>query len=224
MSSSQLPVHSETLRDLPNEIVNSITHGIGLVMSVVGAMALLTFVTGRGDVWHITGCYVFATTLVAVYIASTFSHVIQQPQWKRAFRILDQALIYLLIAGSYTPWALVYFRTGLGWLLFGAMWTIALGGFISKVCFSHRIDGVSIWIYVLLGWLPVLGIGDIFRLIPLAAVIWMLVGGLCYTSGTLFLVLDKKDYHFHAIWHLFVIAGSTCHYLAVLYYVVPSAA
>ena len=220
---NQIRISTVPLRSLPAELLNSVTHGFGLLLSIVGAVALLSYMAWRGDVWHNTGCWVFATTLVAVYLASTCSHAIQQPEWKRFFRVLDQGLIYLLIAGSYTPWCLTYHREGWGWLLLCAIWTVALGGFFSKVWFNYGIDGGSVWLYVLLGWLPITAIHVVVDVIPLAGFGWLLLGGLCYSVGIVFLVMDRKDFHFHAIWHMCVIAGSTCQYFAVLNYLVPGA-
>jgi len=206
-------------RSLAEEIVNSLTHGIGLILSLAGSMVLLTRALSRPDAWRLAGCWVFTSTLVAVYAASTLSHAIARPAWRRAFRILDQGCIYLLIAGTYTPFALEYLRFGRWWLLFGLMWTAALVGFLSKMLFLHRINAVTIWSYVLLGWLPVIPTWVHLDLLPWGALIWILVGGLCYTAGTVFLVLDHRRMHFHAIWHLFVIAGSICHFSAVYLFV-----
>jgi hemolysin III len=135
------------------------------------------------------------------------------------FRALDQGFIYFLIAATYTPFSLAYLRTTEWWLLLGAVWGVALYGFVSKVFFAHRVEAVSIWPYVLLGWLPIISVPALIHLVDDAAFWWMLVGGLCYTVGTVFLVCDQKVRHFHAIWHLLVIAGSACHFLAILLFV-----
>ena len=204
-----------SLRQLPDEIVNSITHGLGLMLSVMFGIPLLIQVTRSGQPWHMAGCWVFIVSLVAVYAASTASHAFQEPQRKRLFKILDQALIFLLIAGSYTPWALVFFQETPGWILSAAVWSVALAGFTSKVAFGYRIDRVSLWMYLLLGWMPVVGVRFIFQMIPRDGLMWMFVGGLFYTLGTIFLVMDRKQYHFHAIWHIFVMLGSGFHVYAV---------
>jgi hemolysin III len=200
------------------ELANTLTHGIGVVLSVAGAVVLIDRACSAGDAWRIAGCGIFAAALVAVYAASTLSHA-AQPPWRRMFRILDQGLIYLLIVGTFTPLALEYLRSGWWWLLLALMWTIALGGFISKVFFTHRIDAVTIWSYVLLGWIPILPAARYVDLVPAAALWWVLIGGLCYTAGTVFLVLDYRRFHFHAIWHLFVMAGSLCHFSAIFLFV-----
>ena len=130
-----------------------------------------------------------------------------------------KACIYLLIVGTYTPFALEYLRFGWWWLFLLLMWTAALVGFLSKLLFLHRIDAVTIWSYVSLGWLPIIPAWIYLDLVPWGALAWILIGGLCYTAGTVFLVLDHRRFHFHAIWHLFVIAGSVCHFYAVFLFV-----
>jgi hemolysin III len=201
------------------EIVNWVTHGIGLLLSVVGAALLLGQASIHGDIWRLIGCGIYAATLITVYAASTLSHVVSEPLWRRRFRQLDQGSIYLLIVGTYTPFALEYLHSGRWWMLFCAMWIVAIGGFLSKLLYSHRIDAVAIWSYLLLAWIPIFPAPAYLPLVPVAALWWMLIGGLCYTAGTVFLMLDRRILHFHGIWHLFVIAGSSCHYWAVFRYV-----
>jgi hemolysin III len=209
-------------RSLAEEVINSLTHGIGLLLSLAGSVILLARARSQPDAWRLVGCGVFAAALVAVYAASTLSHAIAQPSWRRAFRILDQGCIYLLIAGTYTPFAFEFARFGRWWLFFSLMWIAALIGFLSKLLFRHRIDAVTIWSYVLLGWLPVIPGWFYLKLLPQGAVLWVLAGGLCYSAGTAFLVFDRRHLHFHGIWHLFVIAGSACHFSAVFFYIVSA--
>ena len=211
-------------RPLPEETVNTITHGIGLTLSIGGATALVVAASRHGDAWHVVGCGVYVATLVAVYAASTLSHLFQGPRLRRLFRILDQGFIYLLIAGTYTPFALGYLRAGWWWLLFGVVWGIALVGFLSKTVWGHRIDAITTWVYVLLGWLPAIAISRILEMLPFAVFWWILTGGLCYTIGIVFLKLDRRVPYSHAVWHTVVIAGSACHYVAILFYVVPASA
>jgi len=206
-------------RSLSEEFVNSVTHGIGLILSLAGSSILLSRVLAHPDPWRLVGCGIFATALVSVYTASTLSHAVPRLAWRRAFRILDQGCIYLLIVGTYTPFALEYLRFGWWWLFLSLMWTAALVGLLSKLLFLHRIDAVTIWSYVSLGWLPIIPARVYLDLVPRGALTWILVGGLCYTAGTVFLVLDHRRFHFHAIWHLFVIAGSACHFYAVFLFV-----
>ena len=201
------------------ELANIVTHAIGSLLSVVAAAILITRSVIYGDAWRVTGCMIFSAALVAVYAVSTLSHWAKHPRLRHWLRTLDQALIYVLIAASYTPFGLAYLRFGWWWLFLGAMWAGALCGFVSKLFFFHRINAVSVWSYIVLGWMPiipaVLGMG----VVPLPALGWLLAGGLFYTLGTVFLILDLQRYHFHAVWHLWVIAGSTCHFLSVLLFV-----
>jgi len=198
------------------ETVNSITHGIGLVLSLVAAAWLMTSVTRHGDALQCAGCACYALTLVAVYAASTLSHAFRRPRLRRLFRIIDQAFIFLLIAGTYTGLAFTYLRVGPWWILTSLIWFIAWAGFVSKLVFAHRIESVSTWLQVLLGWLPASCIIPIIKLMPGPALWWVLGGGLCYTAGTIFLSRDRHVPYFHAVWHVLVIAGSACHYWAIL--------
>lgn len=209
--------------DRQGESLNTVTHGIGLILSLIATVALLVKVAQQHDVWRIVGCSVFCFTLIAVYAASTLSHAFSDPKRRRLFRKLDQGFIYLLIVGTYTPFGLTYLRSG-AWLVFLiAMWLAAIFGFISKIWFSHRIESVTIWTYVLLGWMPIFPSIWLVKTVPFGVLVWMLAGGCCYTVGTIFLMLDVKRFHFHAIWHLLVISGSTCHYVAILFFVAESA-
>jgi hemolysin III len=201
------------------ELVNAVTHGIGLVLSIVAAIVLIVHSLFQGNVYLVAGCTIFSMALVAVYAASTLSHVPTGPRLRHLFRRLDQGSIYLLIVGTCMPFALVYLRTGWWFLFFGAMWSVALWGFLSKTVFSHRVDAVEVWVYVLLGWMPIATVPALVKVAPIAALWWMLVGGLCYTAGTLFLANDAKVPFFHGVWHLFVIAGSTCHFFTILFLV-----
>lgn len=201
------------------ERANVITHGLGFLLSLVGAIAMAASVYGDGDVWRQVGCSVYAASLVALYAMSTLSHSATSPRWRSFFRALDQGCIYLLIAATYTPFSLVYLRTAPWWLLLGAIWAIACWGFLSKVVFSHRVEAVSLWPYVLLGWMPTISVPALADVVPAAAFWWMLVGGLCYSVGTIFLRYDYKVRHFHTVWHLMVLAGSACHFLAIFAFV-----
>lgn len=204
------------------EIANSITHGLGLALSLV-AVAVLMIAARHCDFWQLLACGIYAATMVSVYAASTLSHIIQQPRLQHFFRMVDQGCIYLFIVGTFTPIAAAYLREGNWWILLSAMWTIALAGFFSKVVLVHRIDGASVAIPVLLGWMPLLGGRPMLELVPAVVVWWVVAGGVCYTVGTLFLMFDHRHRYLHAVWHLFVIAGSACHFWAILRYVVPAA-
>ena len=202
-----------------DELIHAITHGAGLALSIVGGIVLVVCALFSGDAWRVAGCSIFAMTLIAVYAFSTLSHSSLKPELIRLFQRLDQGFIYLLIVGTYTPFALVYLRTGGWWPLFGMMWVLALGGCFGKIFFPHRINGVAVWTYVLLGWMPIIAAKPLLESVPAAALWWVLIGGLCYTFGTAFLIIDNKRFSYHAIWHMFVIAGSACHFFTALFIV-----
>jgi hemolysin III len=205
----------------PEEVANTLTHGLGFVLSVLGAVALTVWVLREGDSWRMLGCMIYAPSLMGVYAMSTLSHVCSVPERKRFFRMLDQGFIYLLIAATYTPFSLAFLRTGPWWLFLGGMWAIAVVGFFSKIVLAHRVDAVSLWLYITMGWMPVVAAFALVGRVPSAALWWMLIGGLCYTVGSVFLIFDTRVRHFHALWHMFVIAGSACHFFVILNYVVP---
>lgn len=210
-------------RPYDEELANTITHGAGLVLSVGASAWLMQEVVERGASWQIIGCAIYAVSLVSVYFASTLSHLLMEPRLKRLFRVVDQAVIYLLIVGTFTPCALRYLSHGWWWLLLVLMWMVGLAGFFSKFFLAHRVEAASAASYVLMGWIPVVGVDPIVRQLPLPAVLLIFVGGLFYTIGTVFLTFDRKAKYFHAAWHVFVIAGSACHFLLILWYVAAPA-
>ncbi len=207
---------------LGEEIANSVTHGLGVVGGIVALTLLVTFAALFGDGRHLAGAIVFGATLVLLYTASTLYHSFPWPRVKHVFKVLDHAGIYLLIAGTYTPFTLVTLRDDGGWLLFAVVWTLAIAGVATEAFWPYRPKWLSVAVYLGMGWLVVLAAR------PLAANIdpvglWLLVaGGLAYTLGTVFYVAKRIPYT-HAVWHLFVLAGTTCHVLAVLIAVIPSA-
>ncbi len=216
----------ETVKKLPigmyseaEERSNRWTHGCGFVLSVLGSVYLVTSIPERTGWQRYLACLVYGSSLMAVYAMSTLSHGPFSDRWRTTFRSLDQGFIYCLIAGSVTPLAVTYLPSTVCWVLLSAMWTIAGTGFITKVCFAHRVDSVSVWIYVLQGWLPILASPWFLEQTPLPVLLWGLAGGVCYTLGTLFLIYDDRVPHFHAIWHLFVMAGSAIHFFATLHFV-----
>jgi hemolysin III len=204
------------------ELANSITHGIGLALSIAGFVVLLLLAVMRGTAWHIVGCAIYATTLVCVYAASTLYHGIPHPHFRRILRILDHSAIYLLIAGTYTPFLLVNLRGAWGWSLLGVVWGLAIAGIIFKIWFVDHFQILSTATYVAMGWLALIAVKPLVAAVPTAGFVWLVAGGLLYTFGVLFFAWKRVPYN-HAIWHIFVMAGSICHYLAVLYSVVPRA-
>jgi hemolysin III len=205
------------------ELANGITHGIGLVLSIAGLVALVVLSILRGNAWHIAGCTTFGVTLVLLYTASTLYHSFHTARLRRILKILDHAAIYLLIAGTYTPFTLVNLRGFWGWILFALVWSLSVFGILWKLLHVERFQVVSTLVYVAMGWLVLIAVKPMFAAVPLSGILWLLAGGMFYTTGVLFYALKRIPYH-HAIWHLFVMAGSICHYLAVMFYVVPRSA
>jgi len=208
------------LRHSLEEIANAITHGIGLLLSIAGFVMLLVLAALRGTAWHIVACSIYGATLICLYAASTLYHAVISPRVKRALRIFDHSAIYLLIAGTYTPFLLVSLRGPWGWSLFGVIWGLALVGVLFKFWFVERFAILSTAVYIAMGWLVVIAAKPVITHLPLTAIIWLLAGGLAYTGGVIFFAAKRIPYS-HAIWHLFVLAGSICHYFAVLSTVIP---
>lgn len=208
------------LRHSVEEVANTITHGIGLLLSVVGFVVLLVLAALRGTAWHIVACSIYGATLISLYTASTLYHAVISPRVKRALRIFDHSAIYLLIAGTYTPFLLVSLRGPWGWSLFGVIWGLALAGVLFKFWFVERFVILSTAVYIAMGWLVVIAAKPVITHVPFTALIWLLAGGLAYTGGVIFFAAKRIPYS-HAIWHLFVLAGSICHYFAVLSTVIP---
>ena len=208
------------LRHSLEEIANAITHGIGLLLSIAGFVVLLVLATLRGTAWHIVACSIYGATLICLYAASTLYHAVISPRVKRALRIFDHSAIYLLIAGTYTPFLLVSLRGPWGWSLFGVIWGLALAGVLFKFWFVERFAILSTAVYIAMGWLVVIAAKPVITHLRLTAIIWLLAGGLAYTGGVIFFAAKRIPYS-HAIWHLFVLAGSICHYFAVLSTVIP---
>ncbi len=202
------------------EFANCLTHALGFALSLVGSVALLNVTARYGDTLQMVGVSVYGATLLALYAASTLSHSFERPRIRHFFRTMDQVCIFLLIAGTFTPISLTYMREGWWWALLISIWGLALAGIFVKIFFT-KLQTVTVSAYVLLGWMPTIAIKPIVEAMPAAALWWMLVGGIFYTLGTLFLMRDERVPYFHAIWHLFVIAGSACHYVAVMRFVVP---
>ena len=203
------------------EFANSLTHGGGLLFALVGAAILLNAVAENASDALRLGCWIYALALVAVYAVSTLSHLFENPERRHFFRSLDQGVIFLFIVGNFTPFAIVYLHDETRWILLVIMWVAALIGFCSKVFWRHRVDSTAVTHYLALGWLPVTAIEPILQSLPTDGVFWCVAGGLCYTVGTVFLTFDTKVRYFHALWHLFVIAGSYCHFLVIIDYVIP---
>jgi len=203
------------------EVVNSLTHGVGLVLSAAGWGALLVLATLFGDVWHIVSCSIYGGTLVFLYGTSTLYHSARSPRLKRTLRILDHIAIFLLIAGTYTPFAMGVMRDGWGWTILTLVWGIAIAGLLFKLFSRHRFHWAATTLYLLMGWISVLFIDPVWAALPAGALGLLAAGGIAYTAGVLFYGWHSLPYS-HAVWHVFVIVGSVLHYLAVVWYVLPS--
>ena len=202
---------------LGEEIANSVTHGVAALASVAALAILLTVAIARGDPWQVVGFTIFGATLVLLYTASTLYHALTHSGAKRVFRVLDHSAIYLLIAGTYTPFALGALRGPWGWSLLGTVWALAALGITAKATLGFRFPRLSTAIYVAMGWLAVIAFRPLLTHIGLPGVLWLIAGGLCYTAGVIFFAWDRLRYG-HMVWHLFVAAGSVCHFFAVLWY------
>jgi hemolysin III len=205
------------------EVANCVTHGVGLALSLAGLVALVLMACLYGGAWQIVSGSVYGASLVTLYAASTLYHGARSPRRKRLLQVVDHCCIYLLIAGTYTPFTLVTLRGGWGWTLFGLVWGLALAGILFRVLFGNRYRPVAVTSYVLLGWLCVIAAKPILAAVPTGALLWIVAGGLAYTSGVAFFA-SKRVPHSHAIWHLFVLGGSICHFFAVVLYVLPAKA
>lgn len=203
------------------ECLNFLTHGVGAVLSVVGLCMLLISATGQQDSWKTLSVVIYGASLFMLYFCSTLYHASRHPGRREVFKTLDHCAIYLLIAGSYTPFLLVTMRDGWGWTLFALIWGIAAFGIVIKLVFKHRFHTLRVATYLLMGWLVILASDELMANLARDGIILLVAGGLVYTTGVIFYVGDRIPYN-HAIWHVFVMAGSVLHFLAVLYYVVPA--
>jgi len=202
---------------LGEEIANSITHGVGAALSVAGLVVLVVVAALRGTSWHVVACAVYGASLVLLYLSSTLYHGLANGRAKRLFQILDHSSIYILIAGTYTPFTLVTLRGAWGWAMFGVIWTLAVVGIVFKCFFVGQWRVLSTTVYVLMGWFAVVAIRPLLQALPWQGFLWLLAGGLFYTVGVVFFAWRRK--YSHTIWHLFVLAGSGCHFFAVYRFV-----
>ena len=203
------------------ELANTVTHGVGLLASLVGLPILVLAAMARGERLMVIGASVFGATLVALYAASTLYHAIPHPSLKQRLRVLDHAAIYLLIAGTYTPFTLGVLRGAWGWSLFGIVWTLAALGVLFKLKFGPRFQRASTAMYIAMGWVIIIALKPLMDALPSAGLMLLGAGGLLYTGGCVF-YLAKRSWS-HPVWHLFVLGGSACHFFAVLWYAAPAA-
>ena len=202
------------------ELFNSITHGVGTLVSIAGLVLLIVFSIIYGNLSHIISCTIFGFALVLLYTTSTLYHSFQKPNLKHAFKILDHSCIYVLIGGTYTLFLLVTIRGVVGWSMFALVWSLTAIGVLFKIFFVLRFKIISTIAYILMGWLVIFAIKPLFQALPGGALVLLIYGGLAYTLGTIFYAWEKLPFN-HAIWHLFVLTGSVCHFCAVMFYVIP---
>lgn len=202
------------------EIANAVTHGIGALLSAAALALLVVFASMYGNAWSIVSFSIYGATLILLYLFSTLYHSFQNPRVKAIFKILDHSAIYLLIAGTYTPFTLVTLRGALGWTIFGIIWGLAVLGIVLKAFFVKRFKLLSTISYVLMGWVIIIAMKPLISSLPMNGVILLVSGGILYTVGAIFYMWKKLPYN-HAVFHLFVLGGSICHFSSILFYVLP---
>lgn len=207
----------ERPQSLGEEIANSVSHGLGLLGAVAAAPILVAAAVRRGDAAGIVGASVFAATMLLMYLTSTIFHALPKCRAKRVFQILDHSAIYFLIAGTYTPFTLGVLRGDLGWALLGLVWSLAVVGTVLKALGGVRYVNLSTWTYLAMGWLVLIAAKTVWALVPTWGLFWLVAGGLSYTVGAIFFMAERIRY-FHFVWHVFVVAGTACHFFAVLWY------
>lgn len=212
------PPPPERRQSLGEEIANSTSHGIGLIAGLVGAPILIVQAARQGDAAFVIGASLFVASVFLLYLASTVYHALPAGKAKRVFKVLDHASIYLLIAGTYAPFTLGVLRGAWGWTLFALVWSLALAGVVLKAIGKVSHPMLSTGLYLLMGWLVVVAIDPMLARVPLAGLLWLLAGGLFYTVGVVFYATDSRLKYGHMVWHLFVMAGTVCHYFAVFWY------
>lgn len=203
----------EETHDWREEIWNGLSHGFGFLLSLLAGAVLITLASQHGTGWQLAGAIVFVLSLVLLYLASTLYHFTPHLGTKSRLKVLDHCAIFVLIAGTYTPFTLISLREHGGWWLFAAIWTLAALGIVFKLFFTGRFKGASTLIYLGMGWMVITAIKPFLQLVPTATMLWLLAGGLAYTLGTVFYMSERR--YAHAIWHMFVLTGSICHFVAV---------
>ncbi len=202
------------------EKLNVLSHAFGLVLSVVALVLLVVFASLEGTAWHIVSFSIYGASLIVLYSASTFYHYSKTPKLRHRLNVFDHAAIYILIAGTYTPFTLVVLKGWVGWTIFGISWGLAITGVILKLFFTGRFDKISTIAYVLMGWVIVFAIKPLVQNLPIEGLLWLLGGGIFYTVGAILYSIKRIKYN-HAIFHIFVLLGSFCHFMAIFFYVLP---
>ena len=200
------------------EMVNVISHGLGALLGIAGTSLMVTFASLRGNAWHIVSFAIFGSSMVILFAASTAYHASRKPDLRRRLKVVDHAAIYVLIAGTYTPFTFVTLQGAVGWVIFGITWGLALAGIILKLFFTGRFNIVSTAMYVAMGWLIVFFIKPLVHNLPFEGLMWLVAGGVSYTVGAVLYSIKKIPFN-HALFHLFVLGGAFCHFWAVFFYV-----
>lgn len=208
--------HTYRTLTYPEEIFNTITHGIGTLLSIAGLVILTVFAALRGNVWHVVSYTIFGSSLVILYLSSTLYHSFTKKNIKNIFARFDHSAIFLLIAGTYTPFVLTVIRGPLGWTLFGLIWGLAIMGIVIRSIYLTRYRKLMVWIYLAMGWMFLIAIVPIIKNLPASSITFLFIGGGCYSAGIIFYIWRQLKYA-HGIWHLFVMAGSIMHFFSVLY-------
>ena len=203
------------------EILHSSTHGLGILLSVIGLSWMLYLSIAAADPWRIVASSIYGLTLIRLFVASTVYHAMYASRHREIFKLLDHCAIYLLIAGTYTPFLLVAMRTNTGWWMFGTIWALATAGIIKKLWFRHRYPKVALASYLVMGWLAVVAAPQMADAIGPNGMAWLLAGGLCYSVGAVFYVLNRVPFN-HTVWHVFVLGGGVCHFLSIVWHVLPT--
>ena len=209
-----------TFYEKKEEKLNVISHGIGLILSIAALVLLVVYASIYGSGWHIVSFSIYGASLIVLYSASTLYHYVQSPKLRHRLNVFDHAAIYILIAGTYTPFALVVLQGWVGWTIFGVSWGLAISGVILKLFYTGKYDKISTVAYVLMGWLIIFAIKPLVTNLSFEGLMWLLSGGLFYTFGALLYSIKRIRYN-HAIFHIFVLLGSFSHFIAVFFYVLP---
>ena len=204
------------------EKINVASHAAGLVLSLVGSVFLIVLASANGNILHVMSCAIFGASLVALYATSTIYHSARNPESRLRLRVVDHAMIYVLIAGSYTPLTLITMGGATGWLFFGIAWGMAFTGIVLKLFFTGRFNALSTLMYVFMGWIIIFAIDPLVSNLPPNGLIWLVSGGIAYTVGAILYAIKGIKFN-HAIFHIFVLLGSTCHFITVYFYVLPGA-
>ena len=215
-SAQQVPEYS-----VFEEVIHAATHGVGVLLSIAGLSWMLYLSIAAADPWRIVASSIYGATLIALFLASTVYHSMHASRHREIFKLLDHCAIYLLIAGTYTPFLLVAMRTDTGWWLFGTIWALATAGIVKKLWFRHRFPKLALFSYLAMGWLVVVAAPQMAEAIGPNGMAWLVAGGISYSVGAVFYALERMPFN-HAVWHVFVLGGGVCHFLGVVWHVLPA--